>query len=337
VSQPEPLTDEAERRLSTRIAVNERATLLQGHLGSATHCTLIDLCLDGCRVLADAEIRVDHGAKVELVFHLCGAAFRLSGVTEWTGRSREVGVSFRGLSPRREAELVEALSELAGKLEAKRAEEARADEATKALREMVARLTAELEAKKRREAQARADAELAAREARQALEKLEAAKKDLAQAEKAAAERPRSVPAETEPGSAVEAPAVSAKKPAPVAGTPPAGPARRERRQAARHAVDSTATIFLVDVRSNVSGRIVDVSMSGCRIRLPERFPVGIYRRVEVEFLLDGLPFRLPGVVQSLHDRFTAGIRFVDLSERKQEQLSFVMEEIAGAGEGQGG
>ena len=95
--------------------------------------------------------------------------------------------------------------------------------------------------------------------------------------------------------------------------------------------MDSTATVFLLDVRANVRGRILDVSIGGCRIRFEERFPVGIYRRVEVEFLLDGLPFRLPGVVQSLHDRFTAGIRFVDLSERKQEQLLFVIEEITEA------
>ncbi|HWE86747.1 MAG TPA: PilZ domain-containing protein [Terracidiphilus sp.] len=328
MSHPKLLTDETERRLSTRIPVNERATLLQGHLGSSTHCTLIDMCLDGCRLRVDGELRVDHGAKVELVFRLCGAAFRLSGVTEWTGRAQEVGVSFREVSPRREAELVEALGELAGKLEAKRAEEARADEARKGLRGTVERLTAELERKRGREAEARAEAEQAASEALHAQETLEAAKKDLAKAERAMAERARSVAAEIGPARTVGAPPADLQKPKGDGGMPRPAPTGRERRRAARHAVDSTATIFLVDVRSNVSGRIVDVSMSGCRIRLPEKFPVGIYRRVEVEFLLDGLPFRLPGVVQSLHDRFTAGIRFVDLSERKQEQLSFVMEEI---------
>jgi hypothetical protein len=53
-----------------------------------------------------------------------------------------------------------------------------------------------------------------------------------------------------------------------------------------------------------------------------------------VEFVLDGLPFRLPGVVQSLHDKFTTGIRFVNLSERKQEQLMVLMQEISEALEG---
>jgi hypothetical protein len=50
---------------------------------------------------------------------------------------------------------------------------------------------------------------------------------------------------------------------------------------------------------------------------------------VEAEFKADGLPFRLGGVVQALHDRFTVGIRFLDMSPRKRDQLGQLMEEIA--------
>jgi len=102
----------------------------------------------------------------------------------------------------------------------------------------------------------------------------------------------------------------------------------RERRSCTRHEVDSAATVFLLDLRVRIPGRIVDVSLGGCRIRSLERFPVGIYRRVEVEFTLDGLPFRLPGVVQALHDPRTIGIRLLDLSDRKREQLTALMEEL---------
>jgi hypothetical protein len=105
-------------------------------------------------------------------------------------------------------------------------------------------------------------------------------------------------------------------------------PSNRERRQQARHSVDTSATIYFIDVAARAKGRILDVSMGGCRIRTDERFPVGIYRRVETEFRIDGLPFRLGGVVQSLHDKFTVGIRFLNLSERKSEQLGQLMEEI---------
>ena len=101
-----------------------------------------------------------------------------------------------------------------------------------------------------------------------------------------------------------------------------------ERRSQPRYAVDEAATLHFIEVRAQLSGRILDLSMSGCRIRTNERFPVGIYRRVETEFKLDGLPFRLGGVIQSVHDKFTVGIRFLDMSPRKRDQLSFLMDEI---------
>jgi hypothetical protein len=101
-----------------------------------------------------------------------------------------------------------------------------------------------------------------------------------------------------------------------------------ERRSQQRYAVDEAATVHFIDVGAQISGRILDLSMSGCRIRASERFPVGIYRRVETEFKLDGLPFRLGGVIQSMHDKFTVGIRFLDVSPRKRDQLAFLMDEI---------
>jgi hypothetical protein len=113
--------------------------------------------------------------------------------------------------------------------------------------------------------------------------------------------------------------------------TVPSPPRASDRRTQRRHCVDTTATILFIDVGARAHGRIMDLSMSGCRIRTDERFPVGIYRRIETEFRLDGLPFRLGGVVQSLHDRHTVGIRFLDLSQRKQGQLAELIEEIDAA------
>ena len=102
-----------------------------------------------------------------------------------------------------------------------------------------------------------------------------------------------------------------------------------ERRLHPRYPVDTRATVFFIDVRAQISGRVLDLSITGCRIRTDARFPVGIYRRVETEFKVDGLPFRLAGVVQAVHDRFTVGIRFLDLSPRKRDQLAQLMDEIA--------
>jgi c-di-GMP-binding flagellar brake protein YcgR len=100
--------------------------------------------------------------------------------------------------------------------------------------------------------------------------------------------------------------------------------------------VDTTVVVFLINVGSKLSGRILDLSMGGCRIRTDERFPVGIYTRVETEFLLEGLPIRLGGVIQSRHDRdrHLVGIRFLDMSARKRELLGQLIEEIEELQEG---
>jgi hypothetical protein len=112
---------------------------------------------------------------------------------------------------------------------------------------------------------------------------------------------------------------------APAAATP----SRGERRGSARHELGDSAEIHLVKIGSILRGRILDLSLGGCRIRTEERFHIGIYTRVETEFRLEGLPFRLGGVIQAIHDRNTVGIRFLDLSERKQQQVLNLIEEIA--------
>jgi hypothetical protein len=75
-------------------------------------------------------------------------------------------------------------------------------------------------------------------------------------------------------------------------------------------------------------GRVLDLSIGGCALRTVDPFVLGIYRRVEVEFQIEGLPFRLAGVTQSIHDRNTIGIRFLNLSERKREQVLQLIEEM---------
>lgn len=102
----------------------------------------------------------------------------------------------------------------------------------------------------------------------------------------------------------------------------------RERRQQSRHEVSPLVTILLVNAGSKLQGHILDMSVTGCRIRTDESFPAGIYTRVETEFQLEGLPLRLGGVIQSIYDRNTLGIRFLDLSEREREQVLGLIGEI---------
>jgi len=75
-------------------------------------------------------------------------------------------------------------------------------------------------------------------------------------------------------------------------------------------------------------GRLVDLSTGGCRIWTESRFLVGIYTRVETEFRVDGQPFRLGGVIQATHDRNQVGIRFLDMSDRKREQVEELIEDL---------
>ena len=101
----------------------------------------------------------------------------------------------------------------------------------------------------------------------------------------------------------------------------------RERRVHNRHEIDSLARVLFLSIHSRVTGKVIDLSLGGCRIRAQQLIPVGAYRRVEVEFMVDGLPLLLPGVTQALHDKFTIGIRFVEMTDRKRNQLQAVIDD----------
>jgi hypothetical protein len=102
----------------------------------------------------------------------------------------------------------------------------------------------------------------------------------------------------------------------------------RERRHSERQSVEDAAEIVFVRSGLTLLGRILDLSVSGCRIRTEKPFPLGIYTRVETDFRIDGLPLRLAGVIQAIHDGCTVGIRFLDVSERKREQVQELIDEL---------
>lgn len=112
------------------------------------------------------------------------------------------------------------------------------------------------------------------------------------------------------------------------AGSPGPHNARARHRTEPRQEVDTSAVIRLVNIAADVHGRILDISTGSCHIRTERPFPVGIFRRVETEFRIEGLPFRLAGVTQAIYDSFNVGIRFLDMSDRKREQLLQLIDEI---------
>jgi PilZ domain len=101
-----------------------------------------------------------------------------------------------------------------------------------------------------------------------------------------------------------------------------------DRRHGMRQSVEDEAEIVFVRSGVAMRGRILDLSVNGCRIRTEKQFPVGIYTRVETAFRMEGLPFRLGGVIQAVHDKHTVGIRFLDVSERKRELILELIGEI---------
>jgi len=105
-------------------------------------------------------------------------------------------------------------------------------------------------------------------------------------------------------------------------------PSAPDRRKESRQTVDTRAVLHLIPSGIDLPGRIADLSPCGCRLCTDAPFPLGVFRRVEVEFRLQGLPLRFAGVTQAIHDRRAIGIRFLDLSPRKRAQLDQLIAEI---------
>lgn len=278
-----------DRRTHPRYPLNVAVTIVMVNHGKSFSARMLDLSLDGCGLHVEVPPQLVTPSPVEVGFKINGIAFRLGGVLERAEESQVVGVRFAPMVPRRREALIEVLQELEEKASANSEDEdSHRPEGSDLISPTAS--THRIDSSRRPQ--------------RSQLGPTSAITTC------AASKRTPSTP---EPGGST---------------TPGATPHGRERRQQTRHVVDTRVTILFIDVAARATGLILDLSNSGCRIRTDARFPVGIFRRIEMEFWLDGLPFRLGGVVQSLHDGFTVGIRFLDLSPRKREQLRELIEEI---------
>jgi c-di-GMP-binding flagellar brake protein YcgR len=290
-----------ERRAHPRYSVDEESHLVLVNHGMPVKARIVDLSLEGCRVRTLDTFHGKVGLPVEITFKVKGFAFRFSGIVRWNDGHHLLGLHFVNMIPRRKTELAEVIEEMA----------ATAAERAKTVDQLVA------------------EQGVRAPTLPEIPEMLEAKPVEPVVAEVI---EPQIVAKAIEPPAETPAPALSQPADAEISaeleppGRRPAKP--RDRRGQVRHEVDTAATILLVKVGSALRGHILDLSVSGCRIRTDERFPVGIYTRVETEFRLQGLSFRLGGVTQAIHNRYTVGIRFLDLSERKKQQVLDLIDEI---------
>lgn len=304
-----------ERRDDARLAVDEEASLLLLSRGAYLACRIVEISLTGCRMRTRDRFLGETGVRVEAVFRLCGIALRFNAMTEWTNGKHLVGIRFVDVAAHRMDELAEVLCEIAAESAAMAVKQAAERQAAK---EKAAKKPHEMQISKPSPPPAPLPASASnLRPAAPAeLPELEAVEPDP-QAAKPLGE-----------GIGPQGPATSSPSQSSPRSNLPSKPAARDRRSQPRHNVDTSATILVADAASRINGRILNLSLGGCRIRTEEHFPVGIYTGIEIEFHLEGKPFRLGGVVQAIQDRQFVGIRFLNMRSRKREQIEQLIAEI---------
>jgi c-di-GMP-binding flagellar brake protein YcgR len=92
--------------------------------------------------------------------------------------------------------------------------------------------------------------------------------------------------------------------------------------------VDEAAQLLLMDRGSTMQCNVIDFSLGGCRLRTGEASIAGPRICVEVTFKIRGIDMRFRGITQWTDGRHLVGIRFVDLSSRRREDLAEVLSEV---------
>jgi hypothetical protein len=277
-----------ERRSDLRYSVDEDSIVLFVGHGAPQEAHLVDLSQDGCRLRTTEPTTARSPLPVEVFFTIDGISFRFRSVLQWTDGHNLVGIRFVNTMPQRLVELASVIC---------RMEKTAATRAA-AVNVLIAKHKAEHSPGRQAAVWAGGPSHVG--------------EPDRVSVAGTLTKLPElAPPAQAEARQHARQPSTGL-----------------ERRGYARHELSTTATIILPNVGSSFRGRILDLSLTGCRIRTNERFPVGIYTRVETVLKLDGLHFRLGGVIQAIHDRNIVGIRFLDLSERKREQVSDLIGEI---------
>lgn len=263
---------------------------------------LSDLSMGGCLVRLQQRYLAGMLVRVEVQFQLRGIAFRILGVTVGTRGARSFAIRFLDVPERRREVLAEVLNEIA------------------AINASGAEMAVEKDA-----------ACLPAPDCDGPVKPADAVEGVAAREEDGGAEIPvlpvsgMVVRGPEEPGTRQQIAQASTVSLARRKDSPATA---RERRTHGRHAIDTSVRLLLIKSAIAMTGRIANLGLGGCRIRTDERFSVGIFVRVEAEFYLHGLPFRIAGVSQAIQDRNTIGIRFLDMSERCRTQLVELIAEI---------
>ena len=101
-----------------------------------------------------------------------------------------------------------------------------------------------------------------------------------------------------------------------------------------RFFVDEDSVLVLVAHGMPIKARIVDLSLTGCRVRVYDQFSSKAGRSIEIAFKANGIDFRLNGVVRWSDEHNYLGIRFENMTRARKEELAEVIEEMAAAAAG---
>ena len=101
-----------------------------------------------------------------------------------------------------------------------------------------------------------------------------------------------------------------------------------DRRMHPRYSIDAEAGLQLVGHERAFNCRILDLSLEGCCMRAEGRFPSHLRCQVEVTFKVNGLPFRLGGLIQRCSNSNEVGIRFVGVSARRMAEWGELVAEV---------
>src|ERR1039457_6536003 len=76
------------------------------------------------------------------------------------------------------------------------------------------------------------------------------------------------------------------------------------------------------------SSDLIELSLEGCRLRTGERFLASNQIRVEVAFTINGIAFRFSGVTQWTDNQHVVGIRLLNVTSRRRDELAEVLCEV---------
>jgi PilZ domain-containing protein len=101
-----------------------------------------------------------------------------------------------------------------------------------------------------------------------------------------------------------------------------------EHRRFPRLPCGGTADVRVLPNGSKQTGSLADLSKRGCCFLSDEPLRGCSGSNIEVHLKVRGIDLQVAGVIRHVHQRLRAGIEFVELSERKCEQIEELIREL---------